>query len=139
MGPLPATCVTAMSWFRSRSRWGSCLALFTLALQLVLSFGHVHFDDEDAPASEHSALRGMHASAATTATDDHADKESPALPDDRCPICTLIHLAGTLVAAEPPSLPLPTASSRSRLDAAIEFDLTSSRRAPFGARAPPLA
>jgi Protein of unknown function (DUF2946) len=128
-----------MGWFRSRSRFPSYLALFALALQLVLSFGHVHFDDEDAPASERSALWGVHASAATTGADDHAGKETPALPDDCCPICTLIHLAGTLVAAEPPSLPLPIALARLRIEPAVEFDLTSSRRAPFGARAPPLA
>jgi hypothetical protein len=128
-----------MGWFRSRSKWGSCLALFALALQLVLSFGHVHFDDEDAPASERSALSGVHASAATTAPDDHAGKETPALPDHSCPICTLIHLAGALVAAEPPSLPLPLALARLRIEPAVEFDLTSSQRAPFGARAPPLA
>ena len=35
---------TAMRRFRSSSKWGSCLALFALALQLVLTFGHVHFD-----------------------------------------------------------------------------------------------
>jgi hypothetical protein len=139
MVPLPAACVTAMGWFRSRSKWGSCLALFALALQLVLSFGHVHFDHEDAPSSGHAALRGVHASAATTAADDHAGKETPALPDDCCPICTLIHLAGTLVAAKPPSLPLPLALARLQIEPVVEFDLTSSQRAPFGARAPPVA
>jgi hypothetical protein len=82
---------------------------------------------------------GVHASAAPTTADDHAGKESPALPDDCCPICTLIHLAGALVAAEPPSLPLPIALGRLRIETAVEFDLTASQRAPFGARAPPLA
>jgi hypothetical protein len=128
-----------MGWFRSRSRWGSRLALFALALQLVLSFGHVHLDDHDVPVSERSALLGVHASAVPTAADDPAGKESPALPDDCCPICTLIHLAGALVAAEPPSLPLPIALGRLRIGTAVAFDLTASQRAPFGARAPPLA
>ena len=26
-------------------KWGGCLALFALALQLILSFGHVHTED----------------------------------------------------------------------------------------------
>jgi hypothetical protein len=30
----------AMHWFRSRSRWGSYLALFALAFQIALTFGH---------------------------------------------------------------------------------------------------
>jgi hypothetical protein len=33
-----------MGWFRSRSRLGSYLALFALAFQLAVSFGHVHLD-----------------------------------------------------------------------------------------------
>lgn len=140
MVPLPAACVTAMGWFRSRSRFASYLALFALALQLVLSFGHVHFEG-GGPDADHAALSDVHAAAVATATaaDDHAGKETPALPDDCCPICTLIHLAGALVAAEPPSLPLPIVLSRSRIEPAVEFDLTSPQRAPFGARAPPLA
>jgi hypothetical protein len=31
-----------MSWVRTHRRIGGTLALFALALQLVLSFGHVH-------------------------------------------------------------------------------------------------
>lgn len=128
-----------MGWFRSRSRWGSWLALLALVLQLALSFGHVHLDDDDAPVSQHLTLVGAHVSAAVAATADPAGKDAPALPDDYCPICTLIHLAGALMPAEPPSLPLPTALARLRTNSAAEFDLTASPRAPFGARAPPLA
>jgi hypothetical protein len=32
-----------MHWFRSRSRLGSCLALFVLAFQLAVSIGHVSY------------------------------------------------------------------------------------------------
>src|SRR5262245_62321691 len=38
-----------MSWFRTRARWGSWLALFALALQLTLSFAHVHLGDASDP------------------------------------------------------------------------------------------
>ena len=33
-----------MQWFRSRVKLGSWVALFALALQLALTFGHVHLD-----------------------------------------------------------------------------------------------
>jgi Protein of unknown function (DUF2946) len=129
-----------MGWFRSRSRWGSCLALFALALQLVLSFGHVHLE-HSAPDYDHaSTLSDAHAAAvATTADDDHAGKESPALADDCCPICALIHLAGALLPAEAPALPRLASFGRSPLKAAIRFDLAAPHYSPLGARAPPLA
>jgi hypothetical protein len=72
-----------------------------------------------------------------TAPSNPAGREHPA--DDRCPICTLIHLAGALVPAEMPSLPLPTVFGRLRPEVAAEFDLTASHAALFRARAPPIA
>jgi hypothetical protein len=127
-----------MSWFRSRSRFGSYLALFALAFQLAVSFGHVHL--------EHIAPVSAGASALTGAPPSANDFTAPSKPtgrqdlaDDCCPICTLIHLAGALVPAEMPSLPLPAVFGRLRLEAAAEFDLTASQGAPFRARAPPIA
>lgn len=131
-----ACSVTRMSWFRSRSRLGAYLALFALAFQLAVSFGHLHLE-RIAPVSA-SALAGAQPSA-----DDRNAPSKPAgredLADDRCPICTLIHLAGALVPAEMPSLPLPTVFGRLRLELAAEFDLTASHAALFRARAPPIA
>jgi hypothetical protein len=127
-----------MRWLRSRSRVGSYLALFALAFQLAVSFGHVHLE-RIAPASAGaSALAG-----APPPADDRNAPSNPAgrehLADDLCPICTLIHLAGALVPAEMPSLPLPTVFSRLRLELAAEFDLTASHATLFRARAPPIA
>ncbi|HEY6992593.1 MAG TPA: DUF2946 family protein [Xanthobacteraceae bacterium] len=132
--------VTTMGWFRSRSRWGSYLALFALAFQLALSFGHVHLEG-GAPVSGHaSALLGVHAATASATAVDPADKESPALADDCCPICTLIHLAGALVPAAAPALPRLALFERVLLAAAVEFDVARPRYySPLGARAPPLA
>jgi hypothetical protein len=127
-----------MHWFRSRSRLGAYLALFALAFQLAVSFGHVHLE-RIAPASAGvSALAGAQPSAADlNAPSNPAGRED--LADDCCPICTLIHLAGVLVPAEMPSLPLPTVFGLLRLEAAAEFDLTASQGALFRARAPPTA
>ena len=126
-----------MRWFRSRSRLGAYLALFALALQLAVSFGHVHLE-RITPAAGASALAG-----APPSTDDLNAASNPAgrehRADDRCPICTLIQLAGALVPAEMPSLPLPTVFGRLRLELAAELDLTASHAALFRARAPPTA
>ena len=127
-----------MRWFRSRSRLGAYLALFALAFQLAISFGHVHLERVVPLSSGASALAGAPPSA-----DDLNAPSNPAgrehLADDHCPICTLIHLAGALVPAEMPSLPLPSAFGRLRLETAAGFDLTASQGAPFRARAPPIA
>ena len=127
-----------MRWFRSRKRAGSYLALFALAFQLAVSFGHVHLERIAPLSVGASALAG----AQTPATDLNAPSNPTGregLADDHCPICTLIHLAGALMPAEMPSLPLPTVVGRLRLELAAEFDLTASHAALFRARAPPIA
>ena len=127
-----------MRWFRSRSRAGAYLALFALAFQLAVSFGHVHLERIAPPSAGASALAGAQPSGDDrNARSNPAGHEHPA--DDHCPICTLIHLAGALVPAEMPSLPLPAVFGRLRLEAAAEFDLTASHATLFRARAPPIA
>jgi hypothetical protein len=127
-----------MRWFRSRKRAGSYLALFALAFQLLVSFGHVHLERVAPPSVGARALAHAQPSG-----DDRNAPSNPTgregLADDHCPICTLIHLAGALVPAEMPSLPLPTVVGRLRLEVAAEFDLTASHAALFRARAPPIA
>ena len=135
-GARPAK-LTTMRWFRSRSRVGSYLALFALAFQLAVSFGHVHLD-EIAPRSA-----GAAAFASAQSGDEVNAPSSPTgredVADDCCPICTLIHLAGALVPAEAPALPLPSVFGHLRLATAAEFDLAASQTALFRARAPPIA
>ena len=138
--PREAQSATTMGWFRSRSRWGSYLALFALVVQLALSFGHVHLEG-GAPVSGYtSALFAVHPANAAAAAVDPAGKEFPALADDHCPICTLIHLASALVPATAPALPRLAVFGGVRFAAAVEFDLTKPHyHSPLGARAPPLA
>jgi hypothetical protein len=127
-----------MDWFRSRSKWSSYLALFALALQLVLTFGHVHLD-RAAPisADRSTVVTADGANAAPGTPSDPTDRHDRA--DDHCSICTLIHLAGALVLAEPPSLPLPDISVRVPSEPPLAFDFPSPPRALFAARAPPTA
>jgi hypothetical protein len=116
---------------------GAYLALFALAFQLAVSFGHVHLE-RIAPSAGASALAGAQPSAAhLNAPSNPGGREH--LADDHCPICTLIHLAGALVPAEMPSLALPSVFGRLRLELAAEFDLTAPHAALFRARAPPIA
>ena len=127
-----------MDWFRSRSKLGAYLALFALALQLALTFGHVHLDRAVPISADRSTVAGADASNAAQVTPpDPTDRHDRA--DDRCPICTLIHLAGALVLAEPPSLPLPDISVRVPSEPPLAFDFPSPQRALFAARAPPTA
>jgi hypothetical protein len=128
-----------MRWFRSRSRLGSYLALFALAVQLTLSFGHVHLE-RYLLGRQSATLTGVRVTTVSTSAIDPAGKETPALADDCCPICALIHLAGTLVLAAAPSLPQLGVFSPSPLEAApLAFDLAGPHYSPLGARAPPLA
>src|SRR5262245_42198993 len=127
-----------MGWFRWRSRLGAYLALFALAFQLAVSFGHVH-RDYIAPTS---ALASALASEQPPSDEANAPSRPTGredLADDLCLICTLIHLAGTLVPADAPPLPLPSIFGRMRLEAAAAFALTASHHVLFQARAPPIA
>ena len=127
-----------MDWFRSRSKWSSYLALFALALQLVLTFGHVHLDRAAPISADRSTVVTADGSNAGPGTpSDPSDRHDRA--DDHCSICTLIHLAGALVLAEPPSLPLPDISVRVPSEPPLAFDFPSPPRALFAALAPPTA
>src|SRR5450631_3331771 len=92
-----------MRWFRSKMQFGSRLALVALALQIVLTFGHVH---SFVPAAVDTAL-----SSAVAASDGSSSRDPSrnGLADFDCPICALINLAGTSTLSVAPDL-LNTAS-----------------------------
>lgn len=121
-----------MGWVRARRRLGVWLALFALALQLVLSFGHIHAEDFAAP---NPGVLTLAAADGGPADDDdhhgagHAD----------CAICAVIHLAGTLLLPPPPLVQLPAAESLAWLAAIDRQDAVRASRQPFQARAPPQA
>src|SRR5262245_31415967 len=126
-----------MGWFRSHSRLGSYLALLALAFQLAVSFGHVHLDRIAPAAAGATALAGAPPPSGEVKAPRPTGREDFA--DDFCPICALIHLAGTLVPTDPPSLPLSSILGSLRLEALVEFDWTAAQGALFQARAPPIA
>jgi hypothetical protein len=121
-----------MHWFRSRLRLGSYIALLALAFQLVISFGHVHLHGIGAQAS--TAIEATDSTAPAPADRDGSDGA-----DHYCAICAVMHLAGAVTLAEPPSIPLPLALGRWRPDPAVKFGWIASPPTFFSARAPPIA
>jgi hypothetical protein len=128
-----------MRWFRSNLRAGAWCALFALAVQLTLSFGHVHLSGFLRPGSAANVVLAEGGSPPAALPIAPANQKPHGLADDFCAICSLIHLAGTLVTSAPPALPVPTASKALRLGVYAGRDLAAARPDFFQARAPPLS
>lgn len=95
-------------------RGGGWLALASLALQLVLSFGHVHASDIFGPLGR-LIVQGH---ARTILTADHrqgpSGSQDPADDDaveGACAICASMALAASLVLPDPVRLPLPSGAA----------------------------
>jgi hypothetical protein len=120
-----------MGWVRAkRRRLSGWLALFALAVQLTLSFGHIHAEDFHKDAAPQTYNVAGEAGGAPAA---------PASDHDDCPICAAAHLTGAAALPAPPpfAVPLPEAFA---WRAAIEHRVVPRAvRQPFQARAPPQA
>ncbi len=130
-----------MKWFRRKIRTGSRLALFALALQFVLSFGHFHFDATQAASSIQALVEVAHALDADAARarqqpanhDDHQPSNEP------CAICAVVSMANQIALATPAALPLPDAVELLSLPAGTDPARPGVQRASFRARAPPVS
>ena len=123
-----------MRWFRRNVRFGSWCALVALAVQLALSFGHLHIATSSAAAT---AL----ASAAEPLTGPPEDRPTPSKHSrvaDYCTICTSIHLSG-LLTTEPSSVLAPHRSGAVRLMVSVGTTSSAHSGLSFNARAPPLS
>ena len=119
---------------RSVARRPVSTALTALAVQLVLSFGHLHI-----------ITSGVAATALTSVAEPFIGApEDPPTPSkhsrvaDYCTICASIHLVGVLT-TEPSSVLAPHRSGAVRLTVGIEATPSAHYELPFNARAPPLA
>ena len=86
-----------MKWFRRNIRTGSRLALFALALQFVLSFGHFHFNAaQAAPAIRTQPdlvqLQVLAAEASSQAHQQPANHGDEQPSNEPCAICA-VHFA----------------------------------------------
>src|ERR1700681_227978 len=151
----PAEAHADMKWFRSNIRRGSRLALFALAIQFLLSFGHFHASSAQASpaAAKQAALHDAASGAATHALNGAlravASRAAPLktssdhAPDGRltddCAICAVLALADAMTVVTPPCLLAPQAVAFSHLIIdATPVDLNSAGIA-FRPRAPPVS
>jgi hypothetical protein len=129
-----------MGWFRTCRSFGGGLALFALALQLYLSFGHIHPDDIYGPAklplSSATQIALPTAGAGQSLTVDHTASQ----PDDICAICATMYMLGSSSIPEAPRvLPVARIARSATHFIHIAEILAAPRRAPFQSRAPPAA
>ena len=127
-----------MRWFRSNGGGVAWLAIFALACQFVLTFGHVHT----------GSVRLVYAALATSA--DRADgsasaPSSPAqkiptgLAQDFCAVCNHISLANALVLPFSPTAVPPISFTRELHRSLVAIAVASRDHFYFNARAPPRA
>ena len=133
-----------MNWFRKHLKHGSRLALFALAIQFALSFGHFH--GAAAQTVRFGLTDGDRAIAATLATPEaHSEaSEQPSGPDtdqqtSDCAICAVLSLANNFLFATPPLLALPQAVELLHLTTGAEFAHLGSLHPAFRSRAPPVS
>ena len=120
-----------MRWFRANVRVGAWCALVAMALQLALTFGHVH-----ASVSTSTSLR-LTAQGLVAPTDGPRVPLKPLI--DHCATCAVIHMAGAGVPPAAVSLPLPRPVAAARLTFSVTSELASSKPVRVRARGPPLA
>jgi hypothetical protein len=151
-----------MKWFRSNIRIGSRLALFALAIQFLLSFGHFHAGSAQAapalvraPQSHQTVslaaagLAAAHRDALHEASQARPPRPSrlktssghePAgQPADDCAICALMALANAMVVATPPGLLGPPTAQYTYSADEAGFVHLNTARVGFQPRAPPVS
>jgi hypothetical protein len=125
-----------MRWFRDTLRQGSWLALIALAMNLGLSFGHVHAIDGSVSG------RGIAAMAASIASTD--DGERQGYPGDGhadylCPICMAATAMANALTSTPPALPAEFVNVTIDCTIISVVALVEPRRAAFQSRGPPIS
>ena len=116
-----------MNWFRTHIRNGSKLALFALAIQMVLAFGHFHA----IPAQTAPGVSIELAQPSGPTNDQH--------PADHCDICAVAAMAGSMLAANPPQIALPPAASSATIATPAAFGHVATIGVAFQPRGPPLS
>jgi hypothetical protein len=122
-----------MRWFRTNRRFAGTLALFALALQFTLAFGHVHLRD-------FAGVPGVAIAQTQAATADPArDHNTGHAADDYCLICATTNLAGTLALPDLVAVELSVLTTEASYGHFCAAPCGRVDHALFRARAPPLA
>lgn len=131
-----------MNWFRKHVKTGSRLALFALAIQFALSFGHFHGEIVRAAPAIQAGLADAAILAAQEAEPEAAQRPSNHDTDRHasdCAICAVLSLANNFLFATPPSLELPQSVELLHVTTAAEFAHLDSPHRAFQSRGPPVS
>ncbi len=135
-----------MKWFRRNIRTGSRLALFALALQFALSFGHFHFDAAKATPDFRTQsdlvqfkVQALPADATSQTQQQPASHDNDQTSHEPCAICAVLSLAGSMVFSTPPLLLLPDALEFLYLATLAELVHIDATWSAFQSRAPPVS
>jgi hypothetical protein len=123
-----------MKWLRANIGQVTSLALFALAMNLALSFGHLHLED----IGGRQATSGILLSVISQHNDRQNDKHN-GRPDDLCPICTAQAALGTALASFAPVLTVDLGHVELDPISAPELIIPRPPRAFFQSRGPPLS
>ena len=138
-----------MAWVRSNIKCVSRIALFAMAIQLALSFGHFHpIASTATSAPEFASGRSgaffagsLSAQVANTqfARQPASNHDSDEHPGDICAICAVMAMVNAALFARPPALPLPQNIELAHLSAEGKFARVASISVAFQPRAPPIS
>jgi Protein of unknown function (DUF2946) len=120
---------------RMSRKWGGCLALFALALQLILSFGHVHAEDLGLAAPAGGIASHAQASAKNDGSPSPRDDDA----HDICAICIALSLSATSLLPVVTSLSLPVAYEWEWPANVQSAQVVFALKSYYQARAPPHA
>jgi hypothetical protein len=121
-----------MRWFRDTLRQGSWLALIALAINLGLSFGHIH-------AIEGQVSGPGVATMATSIVAPDQGHPDGGHADYLCPICMAATAMASALASVPPALPLQFADVTIDRVIAPVFARVEPPPAAFQSRGPPIS
>jgi len=120
-----------MTWVRTNRRLGAWIGLFALALQLALSFGHIHLDAARLPAPVATA-------AAQAGNDGGASGgDNDRIAHDFCAICASLSLTASAALPGPLALAVPLDRAPAWFADAHTALIALSLERVFQARAPP--
>ena len=136
-----------MNWFRKHVKTGSRLALFALAIQFALSFGHFHGEIARLAPAVQAGLAGANVAIASAQAVQGAPSVAVQQPSNHdpdqhssdCAICAVLSLANNFLFAAPPVLELPQATGLLHLASGAEFAHLGSLHPAFQSRAPPVS
>jgi hypothetical protein len=131
-----------MKWFRSNIKTGSRLALFALAIQFALSFGHFHEAAAQPPRPGLTVADLAHAAldaAGELPQPQPSDHDTDQHAAHACVICAVNSLANNFLFVTSPLLELPQAIELLHLATDAEFAHLGSLHPAFQSRAPPVS